>query len=150
MMETSVTDELRGRCISELLGGGCSLVAVIGGELRHFHKRGVADLHELVTGGGDELAGAFVADKVVGKGAAALMAVGGVAGVYAATISRPALELLECSGVDVEYGNLVDNIINRAGTGVCPVESLCSGVSAPEECLPLITRFLESAELKRI
>ncbi|MDE6528439.1 MAG: DUF1893 domain-containing protein, partial [Muribaculaceae bacterium] len=82
-------------------------------------------------------------DKVVGKGAAALMVLGGVKTVYAAVISRAALQLLTDAGVDVSYSHLVSSIINRAGTGPCPVENLCRECLTPQECLPLIASFLK-------
>lgn len=111
------------------------------------HERGVSDLLRLLDSEEAPLRGAMVADKVVGKGAAVLMAAGGVLAVHADVISRPALELLHAARVSVEYDRLVDNIINRAGTGLCPVESLCIGCATPEECLPLIRDFVNN--LKR-
>ncbi len=108
-----------------------------------YSQKGVADLYFLLNHDPARLRGASVADKVIGKGAAALMALGGVKEVWAGVVSRPALELLEKAGIPVSYGKLTDGIINRAGTGPCPVESLCSAAETPEECLPLITEFLE-------
>ena len=43
--------------------------------------------------------GATIADKVVGKGAAALMIMGGMAEVYANVVSTPARKLFEQYGV---------------------------------------------------
>lgn len=122
---------------------GCSL-ALVAPDGRRFvgSKRGVADLFALLSDSPTLLRGAAVADKVVGKGAAALMALGGVSALYAATISEPALRMLRAEGLTVEFRNLVPNIINRAGTGICPVEALCLPCSTPTECLPAITNFL--------
>ena len=83
------------------------------------------------------------ADKVVGKGAAALMVLGGVEGLFADVVSRPALELLAGAGIAVEYTVVVPNIVNRAGTGTCPVEQLCAGAASAAECLPLIEGFMQ-------
>ena len=55
---------------------------------------------------------------------------------------RKALQLLEEAGIPVEYECLVPNIINRAGDGICPVESLCADARTPEECLPRIGEFV--------
>lgn len=90
------------------------------------------------------LRGGDVADKVIGKGAAAVMAYGGARRVYGIVMSRPALELLQGAGIETTYGTLVDNIINREGTGICPVEALCADCSSPEECIPLIRNFLNN------
>lgn len=105
-------------------------------------ERGVMDLLRLLETSPCVLDGASVADKVVGKGAAALMILGGVSAVYADLISRAALELLAGAGIPAGFGECVDAIINRAGTGVCPVETLCRDCATAAECLPLIRNFV--------
>ena len=136
----------REQIIAMLHATACSCVVANGERIESFHERGVKDLHRLLCDDRALLDGAFIADKVVGKGAAALMVVGGVKSVYTDVISRPALTLFLQSGIDVEYGTLVDNIINRAGTDICPVEKLCEKCLTAEECLPLITKFIESMQ----
>lgn len=127
-----------------LKAGNHSLVVGRGESVSVRDGRGVRDLFELLSDEGAPLSGAFVADKVVGKGAAALMALGNVAGVHALVISRTALDLLARCGVEVTYGEVVPHIINRAGTGMCPVEELCGGCDTPQACLVKIKEFLKS------
>ena len=122
---------------------GCSCVIAKGDSVTRCHRRGVADLLHLLKTSPETLSDSFIADKVVGKGAAALMALGGVGEVYADVISRPALALLDESGIHVSYGESVEHIINRSGTGVCPVETLCQECATPQECLPLVEQFVE-------
>lgn len=121
--------------------GDCTLVVLNGGTMHVRFQRGINDLLDILHTQPEILRGAFVADKVVGKGAAALMILGGVERVYAAVLSRPAAQLFSASGVDMEYGSLVDNIINRAGTGICPVEALCEPCDTAEECKNLILEW---------
>lgn len=122
---------------------GHSLVVANGNDTRVFDGRGISDLYRLVTGEDATLLnGATVVDKVVGKGAAALMILGGVKRLHALTISKAALNLLANSDVTVTFERCVDAIINRAGTGPCPVESLCADCRTAAECLPLITQFV--------
>jgi hypothetical protein len=102
----------------------------------------VKDLYRLLEEEPELLDGAFVADKVVGKGAAALMVLGGVREVYAGVISTPALSLFHENGITVRMGQEVPNIVNRAGDGVCPVEQLCRQCMTAAECLPLIKEFV--------
>lgn len=109
-------------------------------------ERGVKDLFTILKTDPASLEGAFVADKVVGKGAAAIMIAGGVAAVYADVISEPALRLLASSPVEVSYGRAVPNIINRRGDGLCPVESLCLHVDDAGACLPLIENFIKQID----
>lgn len=124
--------------------GNHSLVVQSAGVVRTFDGRGVADLFRLLAEEPEILRGASVADKVVGKGAAALMIAGGVSSLYAEVISAPALDLLSGSCVKVNFGRSVANIINHRADGICPVESLCLPVNTAQECVPLIARFLSN------
>lgn len=122
----------------------CSCVIFNRGEVVTFRERGVKDLFRILREDPSLLLGAYVADKVVGKGAAALMVLGGVGEVYADVISIPALEMLGSVSVPVKFGISVPNIINRTGDGICPVEKLCMECRTPLECLPLIENFIDS------
>lgn len=120
----------------------CSCVIRNGGTTRTFIQRGVADLYELLTTEADFLNGAEMADKVVGKGAAALMAAGHIKRIHADVISKPALKLLEENGIEVTYSTLTDGIINRKGDGPCPVESMCSTTDNVNKMVELIGEFI--------
>lgn len=123
---------------------GCSLVIGRGDSIQTFNHRGVKDLYRLLAEEPEALRGASVADKVVGKGAAALMVLGGVSELYTPAISAPAVDLLKKAGVRITCVEIVPAIINRAGTGFCPVETLCLPCATAEECLPLIENFINS------
>ncbi len=132
--------------ISQLVGilhvKRCSCVIYSHGKITLCHERGVKDLFRILKTDPDLLDCAMIADKIIGKGAAALMILGRVKAVYADVISRPALELLSTADVSVDYSECVPNIINRDRTGICPVETLCLDCSSAEECLPLIEKFI--------
>lgn len=130
--------------IERLEQENCSVVIRSGEREQCYYKRGVADLLYLLKHEQDMLDQAQLADKVVGKGAAALMVLGHVKEVYARTISQSALSLLQSAGIATTYGTCVDHIINRAGNDWCPVEKLCSTVNTAEECLPLIEDFVKT------
>ena len=106
------------------------------------YRRGIIDLFELLKNSPQTLDSAIIADKVVGRGAAALMALGGVAKLHTDVVSRPALELLQQSGIATSYDVVTDNIINRTGDDICPVEKLTSQVKTAQEALPLIEGFV--------
>lgn len=128
--------------VEVLRHGSHTLAVASGGTVRTFGRRGVADLHTLLTEEPGLLRGASVADKVTGKGAAALMMLGGVAEMHTDVISESALGLLAQSGMTVHYDRAVPHIVNRRGDGMCPVETLCLGCRTAAECLPLITEFI--------
>jgi hypothetical protein len=134
--------------IQRLRAEQCSCVILNHGTTRIFHQKGVKDLHHLLRAEPSFLAGAMIADKVVGKGAAALLVAGGVEWLYAEVISRPALELLNKHNISVEVGSIVPNIINRTGDDICPVEKRCLPCNSIEECLRQIDNFLEGLDHK--
>ena len=141
--DAHISKECKLAAIEMLHREGCSCVITDGIEFRMFHQRGVKDLYDILSTQPELLRGAFIADKVVGKGAAALMIIGGINSLYTDTISVTAQELFDRYKIEVKYDKLVPHIINRAGTGVCPVESLCKECNTAEECLPLIKNFIE-------
>lgn len=112
-------------------------------EVRTFTQRGVADLYDLLQTEPEFLQGAQVADKVVGKAAAALMVLGKIERLYTDLISEPAYQLLQKAGIEVTYGQIVPRIQNRAGTGWCPLETLCYEIDEAEAMWPLIRDFVE-------
>ena len=134
---------MKQQLIDRLHAEGCSCVIYNNDHIHLFHKRGVQDLHQLLRTSPDTLRGAMIADKVVGKGAAVLMTAGGVRWVYADVISQSALEFLLTHNIEAEYGRVVPNIINRAGTDICPVEKLCMQCDNIEDALTLIDEFIE-------
>ena len=134
---------MKRQLIDRLHAEGCSCVIHNNDHIHLFHKRGVQDLHQLLRTSPDTLRGAMIADKVVGKGAAVLMTAGGVRWVYADVISQSALEFLLTHNIEAEYGRVVPNIINRAGTDICPVEKLCMQCEDIEDALMLIDEFIE-------
>lgn len=125
-----------------LRNGGYSLVLRQRGRIYTFTQRGVADLFDLYTGSPCLLAGADVADKVVGRGAAALMALAGIRSLHAGVASSPALALLRRAGVAAECEAEVPFIINRQGTGRCPLEAATEGLERPEDMWPVIRDFV--------
>lgn len=129
----------------ELLHNNHTLV-VSNGEVRTFQGRGISDLYRLLHEDPDFLKGASVADKVVGKGAAALMLLGRVGELHADLISEPALALLQTGRIRVAYDEKVPQIQNRTKSGICPVETLCRNAVTAEECLPLIEEFMKSVK----
>lgn len=128
--------------IETLHKGAYSCVISNQGTVRTFTQRGVADLYDLYEHQRTFLQGAQVADKVIGKGAAALMALGQVQEVYGDIISTHALSVLRSAGIRVSYGKEVPYIINRAGTGQCPLETLCRPYNHPEDMYPVIQEFV--------
>lgn len=118
------------------------VVRTAAAEVIEFHNPGVKDLFELVASRPHELAGALVADRVIGRGAALLLVLGKVKSVYAQVISSPALQVLNEANINVGYGSIEPNIINRDGTDLCPVEKLTMTIVDPKVAYEKIKEFL--------
>lgn len=129
-----------------LQDGNHSLV-VAGDGICTFDGQGISDLYGLLTEHPDWLRDASVADKVVGKGAASLLILGGVRELFAGVISASALGLFEDSGKSLRFAEKVPYIINRKGDGLCPVESLCKDCKTAAECLPFIQDFINKLRI---
>lgn len=129
--------------------GGYSCVLKNQTEIRTFTQRGVADLYDLYQSDPSFMKGASIADKVIGKGAAAMMVLGGIENVYADIISTPALTLLREAGIETTFTQEVPHIINRDKTGNCPLETACSKTNSVTEIYPIIQNFITNIRSKK-
>lgn len=118
-------------------------------DIRTFNRRGVADLYELYQNTPEILADAYVADKIVGKASAALLAIGGVKELYADVISTEALSLLREKGISVHYNRETPYIENRDKTGLCPMESACKQLHTPQEIYNRVKVFIAKLKLSK-
>lgn len=66
-------------------------------------------------------------DKLIGKGAAMIINTFNVESIYANTITKQALEILS-KKCDVKYDRLVDNILNRDKSDLCPIEKIAKDI----------------------
>lgn len=117
---------------------GLSLLVFKDDSLTTHTNRGIADLLSLVATHPERLEGAIVADKVIGKAAAALMATGGVVEVHTNIICTPARKLLEGEGIKVFASKEVPKILNRDKSATCPMDSRLEGIETIQECVQIL------------
>jgi iron complex outermembrane receptor protein len=122
---------------------GCSLVVEKDGEVSIYNQKGVRDLEHLLKCEPEKLRGARIADKVIGKAAAALMVQGGVVEAYAEVLSRKALPLLEAADVFYVFGELVDGIVIPEGDDRCPLEQIVGPALTAAEAEQMLRRHFE-------
>lgn len=101
-------------------------------------NRGVQDLLTLIQNEPERLKGAVVADKIIGKAAAALMIAGGVKEVHTNIICTPAKQLFEQAGVKAVATEEVPMILNRDRSGQCPIDSRLEEAQTVEECVSIL------------
>lgn len=97
-----------------------------------------------------DLKGFSAADKVVGKAAAFLYVLLGIKEVYAHVMSEAAIDTLERNSIQFQYDVSARNIVNRAGTGNCPMEVAVWNIINSEDALRAIRtklkQLIEKAE----
>ena len=130
------------RAKEELTSGGYTCVIRLGDHQAISHDRGVRPLVAWLDSG-ERFIGYSAADKVIGKATAFLYVLLGVRAVYAHVISKGACAVLQGHGIEVSYQQLVENIINRKGDGICPFEAAVSGCNEPEQAYRIIREQME-------
>lgn len=104
-------------------------------------QRGIRPLMEILDSG-EDFSGFCVVDKVVGKAAAFLYVLLGIKKVYAMVISKPASDVLNQYGIDLEYEVLTEKIQNRTKTGLCPMETAVFYIDNPNQALSILREKL--------
>lgn len=129
---------------TEILKSGQYTCVVCSGDIIYnCTQRGVKPLLDWIDSGLN-LKDFSAADKVVGKAAAFLYVILGIKEVYADVMSEGAANVLKEYGIEIHYDKSAEYIINRAGTGKCPMEDAVWNISAPSEALTAIrTRLKE-------
>lgn len=125
----------------------CSLVVKNHGIVTTYSKPGVRDLEHLLDHDPEMLQGATIADKVIGKAAAAMVVVGGVKELYAEVISKKAIPFLEEAGIAYTYGTLVDTIKEEGDR--CQLEKITAPATTPEETVALLRAHFEKKKRER-
>lgn len=104
-----------------ILGSGCA--------------EGVEELLELVDRWGEGSQGSSLADKVVGKAVAMIARWACLAAVYAPLMSEIAREELQKGGILATWEELVPLILNKSGTGACPLEKAVLPLVSPKSAV---------------
>ena len=93
------------------------------GDCKEYYNRRVEDIVNILKENKDALNGAIIADKVIGKVAGSLLAVAKVEAIYADTISKYAIPVLDENNIKYEYNKKVEFIQNNDKNGMCPMEN---------------------------
>lgn len=147
MMDGLLSGEVLAECRRLILEEDAPCVFVKGGAIvKTGEGTGVRPLLAALETEKELLRGAVIVDKIVGKAAAMLAFSGAAAGVYGLTMSAAARDYLASRGVPAAWETLTERIINRAGTGLCPMETAvldiedpAAGVAALKEKIKNIT-----------
>ena len=108
-------------------------VLITPGETKMSNSTGIKHLLSWYNENPNVFRGGSTADTVVGLAAASILVFGGIKEVYGEVMSQSAVQLLENQGVSFSYGKVVESIMNRNGTDICPMEKICRDESSLEQ-----------------
>lgn len=117
-----------------------SLVVIRDGKTEVYDGRGIKPLVDYVRY--KDFEKAYAGDKVIGKASALLFVYGGAKYVYTPLISKPAVEVFKKHSVKYSADRVVDNIKNRKGDDLCPMEKKVSSIDSPEEAYKLFDNII--------
>jgi len=133
-----------------LRGKSLSLVIVKRGKpIFESHSSGIGGLLQAMNDLGNVLSGASAADRVVGRAAALLLTCSRTKEIYATTISKEGLKVLEENGIPVEYDNLVPKILDKEGRNICPFERFSLAIKSPNEAYEKLKSFADNLTRRR-
>ena len=105
-------------------------------------KKGISPMVGFLEDGVN-LNGYSAADLIVGKAAALLFVKAGVKNVFAKVLSAGGKRVFEKYGIYFEFETLTENIINRSGTDICPMEKTVLNVEDPNKAFILLSEKLK-------
>lgn len=126
--------------IQKLRKTGASVVfADAGGRYHICEGRGVQPLLDCIAAG-ERYPGGAMADRLVGKAAAALAVLLGVASVHGEVMSEAGRDYLAARGIAFSFREMIPRVLNRTGDDTCPMEKSVQHLDDPAECLQALIR----------
>lgn len=99
---------------------------------------GINPILETVDEMGEELQGAIVGDRILGKASALLCAYAKVGGVYSPQATKTAIAVLIIAGIPSQIDEMIPYIKNRGGSDVCHFEKMLLDIDSPEEAYEIL------------
>jgi hypothetical protein len=114
-----------------------TLVLVLNESIYKSSEKGIKPLLQLLNSGKNYL-NYSAADKIVGKAAAMLYKLLNINDIYGEVMSISAINFLEQNNINFKYKIKTKEIINRKGTGICPMEETVLNIENPTEAKKLL------------
>ncbi|MBC7091409.1 MAG: DUF1893 domain-containing protein [Nitrososphaeria archaeon] len=126
-----------------MLKNDLSFVIVKNGEIL-FESRegGVRKILETVRDHGQKLVNSALADKVVGKAVMLIALKVGFDSIYAKILSKSALDIASKANKSLVFDEVVESILNKDGTDICPFEKSVKFVEDPEIAYNILCKMV--------
>ena len=103
---------------------------------------GLRPLLEVIQELGEQMQGSIVGDRILGKASALLCRYGNASAVYSPQGTKTAIALLIIGGIPSQIEQMIPNITNRTGDGMCPFEKMLENVTDPQEAYEILNEKL--------
>lgn len=112
-------------------------------------QKGIYPMYEAISKKHQQLGGASVADRVIGRAAAMLNVYAKTQDVFSEIVSKSAETILHNNEINLSYNQLVPYIKNRSQDDLCPIEKISSKVADTDYVILIskIKDFLVSAKI---
>jgi len=107
-------------------------------------EKGIYPIYNAAELMNEDLGGASIADRVIGKAAAMICKSVSVKSLYTEIITEEALSILEA--INVVYSKKVPFIKNRDKSDLCPIEKISRTTDNTDELIKKIEEFLKGIE----
>ena len=114
-----------------------TLVLVLNEDIYKSSEKGIKPLLQLLNSGKNYL-NYSAADKIIGKAAAMLYKLLNINDIYGEVMSISAINFLEQNKINFKFKIKTKEIINRKGTGICPMEETVLNIENPTEAKKLL------------
>lgn len=108
--------------IKDLLGEYSCVIKADNRIIATYTSMGVKPLMDFYKANGEAYKNLTVIDRIMGKGAVMLAVLVGASRVTTPIMSQSAYDFAKRKGLEVQVDKVVPMIINRQGTGRCPIE----------------------------
>ena len=116
-----------------------SIVVISYGKIWKKKKgEGIKPILEVIEEMGEDIHGSVIGDRFLGRASALLCRYVKAQGVYSPQGTKTGIALLIMGGVPCQVGELIPQIMNRNGDGLCPFEKMLKDVGSPDEAYKIL------------
>ena len=116
-----------------------SIVVISYGKIWKKKKgEGIKPILEVIEEMGEDIHGSVIGDRILGRASALLCRYVKAQGVYSPQGTKTGVALLIMGGVPCQVGELIPQIMNRNGDGLCPFEKMLKDVDSPDEAYKIL------------
>jgi len=99
---------------------------------------GIKPILEVIEEMGEDIHGSVIGDRILGRASALLCRYAKAQGVYSPQGTKTGIALMIMGGVPCQVDELIPQIMNRNGDGLCPFEKMLKDVDTPEEAYKIL------------